>query len=306
MTLLLGLTYYLIRKTVASRKEGVNIVRTSIMYHPDKNFSIKLAAIGIALASAVNISLQSAISAQETDSHRLTTSSQALSGNLNYVQSDFPPPPKGRILKKKPETISLYEWDKTPLGSREPFLFVHGLRGEYYPNFRWQKVIKSFVNNSEFNSQFKVYLVRWDSTARADKTVPLFRKAIATLSKSASERPITIIALSIGGNLAYEGMLDKETNQRIRLAMTLGTPFHGSPLFNEDWIQYSVYKNFAMPWTRVDHSLAFKLYFHHNPNLLQDFGWDDADNCIPSTTSLPGCPWVPTAHSMAALKRTRA
>ena len=140
MTLLLGLTYYLIRKTVASRKEGVNIVRTSIMYHPDKNFSIKLAAIGIALASAVNISLQSAISAQETDSHRLTTSSQALSGNLNYVQSDFPPPPKGRILKKKPETISLYEWDKTPLGSREPFLFVHGLRGEYYPIFVGKKL----------------------------------------------------------------------------------------------------------------------------------------------------------------------
>jgi hypothetical protein len=261
------------------------------MYHRHKNFSIKSKSFAIALLSAINLLTCGAAQAQEADRGLLTTLAPPLSGNVNFVQSEFPKPPKGRVLKKKPEQISLFEWDKTPLGSRAPFLLVHGLRGEYYPNFRWEKVVKRFVNNSDFSSQYKVYFLRYDSTAREEKIVPQFRQAIATLSRTANQRPITIMALSIGGNLVYEGMLDKETDQRIRLAMTLGTPFHGSPLFNQDWIQYSVYKNFAMPWTHVDHSLAFRLYFNRNPNLLQDFNWDDVDNSIPDAGHFRS--WLP-------------
>jgi hypothetical protein len=261
------------------------------MYHRHKNFSIKSASFAVALLSAINLLTSGTAMAQELDKNLLTTASTPLAGNLNFVQSDFPKPPKGRILKKKPDKVSIYEWDRAPLGSRAPFLFVHGLRGEYRPNFRWDRVVKRFVNNSEFSSQYKVYLLRYDSTAREDKIVPQFRQAIATLSRTANQRPITILALSIGGNLTYEGMLDKDTDQRIRLAMTLGTPFHGSPLFNEDWIQYSVYKNFAMPWTRVDHSLAFRMYFHHNPNLLEDFNWDNTDNFIPDVGRFTS--WLP-------------
>ena len=41
------------------------------------------------------------------------------------------------------------------------------------------------------------------------------------------------------------------------------------------------FKNFARPWTRVDHSLAFRFYFHHNPNLETDLPWDNADRAIP-------------------------
>jgi hypothetical protein len=261
------------------------------MYHRHKNFSIKSTSFAFALLSAINLLTCGSAVAQQQDKNLLTTASAPLSGNLNFIQSDFPKPPRGRILKKKPEKISLYEWDKTPLGSRAPFLCVHGLRGEYNPNFRWAKVVKRFVNNSEFSSQYKVYFLRYDSTAREEKIVPQFRQAIAALSQAANQRPITVLALSIGGNLAYEGMQDKETNQRIRLAMTLGTPFHGSPLFNQDWIQYSVYKNFAMPWTRVDHSLAFRLYFNRNQNLVEDFNWDDTDNFIPDTGRFTS--WLP-------------
>jgi hypothetical protein len=101
------------------------------------------------------------------------------------------------------------------------------------------------------------------------------------LSDDCEHRPITIIALSLGGNLVYEGMLDKNTDSAIRLVLTLGTPFRGSPLFTRNWVQYSIYKNFAMPWTRVDHSLAFRFYFHHNPNLEKDLPWDNTDKGIP-------------------------
>ena len=64
--------------------------------------------------------------------------------------------------------------------------------------------------------------------------------------------------------------------------MAMGTPFHGSPLFCADWLKYGIYKNPSWPWTRIDHSVAYKLYFSRNPNLLVDFRWDNCDQSIPS------------------------
>lgn len=245
------------------------------MYHPAKNFTIRLVLI-FATASLV-------LSAQPerafADPHPLTTA--ALSGNLSFVSSELPYLPVHKALKKKPLQAQVYEYDSKPLGARNPFLFVHGLRGEYYPTFRWNKVIKKFTSNPDFDNQYKVYLLRYDSVAPVEQVVPQFRNAIASLYHCAKQRPITLMALSIGGNMVYEGMLDKTTDSSIRLAFTLGTPFRGSPLFCEDWLQYSVYKNPAFPWTRIDHGISYKLYFHHNPNLQKDYRWDNADDSIP-------------------------
>ncbi len=262
------------------------------MYHRTIKFARTALILGLAFtgASSVCTTVSSKVLASELELGNLQkqatkalTTEPATPATLTADDKEFPLLPGGRNLhKKKPTNVTVYQQDNSPLGARSPFLFVHGLRGEYYPNFRWHKVVSRLQEDARFNDQYKVYLVRYDSTARIDQIVPQFRQAVSVLSQSAHGRPITAMALSIGGNLLYESMLDKNTRQAIRLALTLGTPFHGSPLFNKEWIQYSVYKNFAMPWTRVDHSLAFKLYFHRNPNLLKDFNWDDVDNAIPS------------------------
>lgn len=204
-----------------------------------------------------------------------------LSGNLDFVSAEFPSLPVKRALKKRPTTAQIYQWDDKPLGDRSPFLMVHGLRGEYYPAFRWAKIIKNFTSNPDFDSKYKVYLLRHDSLATVE-TIPQFQTAIAHLYNAAHKRPITVLALSIGGNLVYEAMHDKATDGAIRLVFSLGTPFRGSPLFCMDWLQYSVYKNLSFPWTRIDHSLAYKFYFHHNSGLVKDFGWDNADDSIPN------------------------
>lgn len=209
-----------------------------------------------------------------------TASQPALSSDVSFVTSEFPSLPIKKALKKRPTSAQIYQWDDKPLGDRVPFLLVHGLRGEYYQAFRWTKIIKKFTSNPEFDSRYKVYLMRHDSLATV-KSIPDFQKAIATLYNAAQKRPITILALSIGGNLVYESMHDKATDNAIRLAFTLGTPFRGSPLFCTDWLQYSVYKNLSFPWTRIDHSLAYKFYFNHNPGLIEDFGWDNSDQSIP-------------------------
>ena len=35
------------------------------------------------------------------------------------------------------------------------------------------------------------------------------------------------------------------------------------------------------PWTRIDHNIAYKLYFARNPTLIKDFRWDNCDGAIP-------------------------
>jgi len=210
-----------------------------------------------------------------------TAAGTPLNGKLSFISDSFPTPPQGKELKRKPSAVHIYEYDKKPLGNRAPFLFVHGLRGEYISAFRWDKVIKKFTSDEQFDSQYKVYLLRYDSTASLSTTVPEFRDTLGNLYQTSDQRPVTVMALSLGGNLVYEGMLDKKTNDKIRLLFTMGTPFRGSPLFSENWVKYSMYKNPCFPWTRVDHSFAYGMYFAHNRNLLQDLGWDDVDKTIP-------------------------
>jgi hypothetical protein len=81
--------------------------------------------------------------------------------------------------------------------------------------------------------------------------------------------------------LVYEGLLDKPADSKVKLVFTLGTPFRGSPLFCADWVRYSMFKNPCFPWTRVDHSFAYDMYFSKNRNLQEDLRWDDVDKTIP-------------------------
>jgi hypothetical protein len=88
--------------------------------------------------------------------------------------------------------------------------------------------------------------------------------------------------LSIGGNLVFDAMLDPEVDRKIRMLMTLGTPFHGSPLFSSDWFKYGLYKSPTLPLTRIDRAIAYHFYFRRNPNLLKDYPWDNCDSAIPN------------------------
>ncbi len=189
--------------------------------------------------------------------------------------------PKGKYYKKKPAQAAIYQYDDSLLANRAPLLIVHGLRAEYYPCFRWEKLIKRLNANKDFASKFKIYLARYDSTALLDKTVPEMQQRIAELYQSVGRKPIIALALSMGGNVLYESMLSPQTDQQVKLLMAMGTPFHGSPLFSADWLKYGIYKNISFPWTRIDHSIAYKLYFARNPNLLADLRWDNCDGAIP-------------------------
>lgn len=264
------------------------------MYHRKKNFAVLISSFCLTILQVL-CSSNIAYAGKVASDLVAATAKTSLEGKVGVARQEFSTPPVGKALKKTPTTAQIYQFDETPLGSRQPFLFVHGLRGEFYPTFRWTKVATTFADDPTFNKKYKIYLLRYSTTVQLADTVPQFREQINLLSEECEHRPITITALSMGGNLVYEGMLDKKTDSQVRLVMTLGTPFHGSPLFTRNWIQYSIYKNFAMPWTRVDHSLAFRFYFHHNPNLEKDLPWDNTDHAIPEVGRFFS--WLPLGPS---------
>ena len=188
--------------------------------------------------------------------------------------------PEGR-LKERPQSVTIYQIDDGPLKNRQPILFVHGLRAEYRKWFRWGKVIRRFRDYPDFARQYKVFLVHYDSTESLSRTVPQFKEAFLSFHETVGKQPVTVMALSLGGNLVCQAMLDKQIDRAIRIVFAFGTPFHGSPIFCPDWFQWSLYRNFYLPWTRIDRSLTYRLYFARNPNLIEDLKWDNCDGNLP-------------------------
>jgi hypothetical protein len=249
------------------------------MYHY-KLGSARQKFAALASAAASFLCLNTSIAA---DSDHMTSRTDSLKGNLSFASQDFQLPPHlHALLKKKPINVTIYQYDSKPLGERNPLLLVHGLRGEYLPFFRWKQVIDKLSANTDFTKTYKIYLARYDSTTDLRQTLPQFKQALMQLFAASQYKPLTLIALSIGGNLSYESILDSRVNDAVNLIITLGTPFHGSPLFSEDWLQYSVYRTQPMPWNRLSHSLAYRIYFARNTSLLTDFAWDNVDGSIPN------------------------
>ncbi|MBX9667159.1 MAG: hypothetical protein K2X93_06045 [Candidatus Obscuribacterales bacterium] len=248
------------------------------MYHSAEKWMLRLFVSAIIAAQVSGSTVMPA----NAEPSRLTTEERTKPSEILTISDTFSTPPPKKKLKKSPQNVAIYQYDNEPLGDRSPFLMVHGLRGEFYSNFRWKKVADHFKSDSTFHKNYKIYLARYPTLVRLDSTIPKFGKEVKRLYTACGEKPITLVALSMGGNLVYETMLDPEVESKIKVAMALGSPFHGSPLFSEDWMQYSLYKRLSMPWTRVDHSLALRLYFSRNKNLLADLGWDDADQAMPN------------------------
>lgn len=249
------------------------------MYHQQRNWKSILLSGMVLIVSYFLVCPWHISAAQAIENKQ---SKPPIARNEEQPALSFPLLPAGQRFKEKPMRAIIYQLDLQPLAGRRPLLLVHGLRGEYRLLFRWDKVLKHLQNSPEFCARFKVYLLRYDSTATLHVTIPQFKEELMRLRAHAAGKQISLLALSLGGNLVEQSIIDPEINSAIQTVFAMGTPFHGSPLFSADWYQYSLYKNLSMPWTRVDHSLSYRFYFARNPFLLKELEWDNSDDFIPN------------------------
>lgn len=220
----------------------------------------------------------------------LTAASSPLSA-LADNESGLPLLPAHKI-KAPVQGVELYQLDNQPLAGRKPLLLVHGLLGENWPLFRWGDVTRHLNASQEFSGQYKIYLARYDTVAPLSGAIEPFKQVVGKLSAACGGRPISILALSMGGNVVQESMADSAIDGSIEKVLTMGTPFHGSPLFTYDWMQYGFLHNHRVPWVKADLFMSYQLYFAKHQNLLSDLRWDNVDKNIPDVGNYSAhVPW---------------
>lgn len=193
-----------------------------------------------------------------------------------------PVAPQGKHeLAAKPEGVEIYQADQSPPSGRRPLLLVHGGGGEHKPFFRWDRVIEHFSKDADFSRSYKIFLLRYDSGAPLKEKIDAAKKVIPELSRAVDNRPIVILALSMGGNLVQGALTDDGVDAVVDKAICMGTPFHGSPLFSADWFQYSLSRYKHRPVTRLVDSIDYKIYFSMHHNYQKDLKWDDFDASMP-------------------------
>lgn len=216
-----------------------------------------------------------------------------LSANADASGASVLPVLPAQKLKAPVKGVEIYQLDDQPIAGRRPLLLVHGLLGENWPMFRWGDVTKHLVENKDFNCQYKVFMARYDTVVPLASVITPFREAISSLYKQCGERQITVVALSMGGNIVQQSMAaDQVVAASIEKVLTMGTPFHGSPLFTYDWMKYGLLTNHRVPWVKADLFMSYHLYFQRHQNLLSDLSWDNVDKNIPNVGLYTGhVPW---------------
>jgi pimeloyl-ACP methyl ester carboxylesterase len=179
-----------------------------------------------------------------------------------------------------PKDAELYEHDNSPLAARIPLLMIHGGGGESRPGCRMDGIGNYLNDDADFRNRFKVFYLRYDSTLPLVQSSKQAHDRILELSRAAG-KPIYLIGYSMGGNVTQRALTDAQTDDAVDLVLTMGTPFHGSPLFSEGWFEYCLKKNMNYPWSKLMRTLAVRMYFKKHPQYLQELGWDNVDNNIP-------------------------
>ena len=188
-------------------------------------------------------------------------------------------------IKDVPKTVQIFQYDASPIAGRQPLLIVPGRNDERYRYFHMQKICRYFNDDPRFRQRYKIFLFRYNTMAPEKTTVNQFKASICELSREQG-RPLAIIAPSIAGNRVRKAIADPLVDQSVTKLITLGSPFHGSPLFSRDWIIPSLLAHHAWP-VRVARSTAFGIFFKRNSYLLQNYDWDNFDGQEPSIGADP-------------------
>lgn len=120
--------------------------------------------------------------------------------------------------------------------SRGLVVFIHGWNvAAPTAKEMWQPMrlgVESMLSASGSEVDYAVFLYDWTQPIDSNG-----RLLATELSKLAKQKPIVIVAHSMGGLVARSAIEDHWKFANIPFLVTIGTPHHGTPIGNEDWMR---------------------------------------------------------------------
>lgn len=171
-------------------------------------------------------------------------------------------------------------YDKTALHGRTPLLLVHGILGENLRYNHWESFLKYVRHNQNFNQKFKVYLYRYDSTESVPNISKDYENSLKTFIGELDNRKIRILAYSEGGLLTRNAMENAFIRSHTDKVITIGSPFHGSPLANASWLRKELKTEPLLSPVRFTNRFTYWVARKILPTFEKDFHWDNFDHAL--------------------------
>ena len=158
----------------------------------------------------------------------------------------------------------LQQLDQEPLGERTALLLIHGIspeEGEYDNWGGFLDYIQADHDRQEaFNKQYKIFLFRYPARGLLKDNTALLNQELKLYQRFYPGRSIQVIAHSLGGLIIRNALVeDAETRNIILRAVTIGTPFHGTPLADPEWIKAGVDDHSFMFFAKIPTKLAYNV-----------------------------------------------
>ncbi len=176
----------------------------------------------------------------------------------------------------------LKEYDSTPLNGRMPIVLIHGIGGADGRLFHWDNFLSFADKSAAFKQRYKIYLYHYDSTRSVPTISRDLQWFLTNLIQQNNNTNIKVLAYSEGGLLVRNAMQDPYLDKHAAEVITIATPFHGSPLANQDWLQQQTAKDSPFSIVRMSQKIAYRITGMMYPTFKQDFHWDNFDGAIPA------------------------
>ncbi len=160
---------------------------------------------------------------------------------------------------------------------RMPLILIHGIGPEKGEYFNWGRFLKYAEQNPEFKKRFKVYLFHFNPADPLDKSAGILRDSLKKFLARNGEHPFRVIALSQGGIVFRRAYEDPDIRQATDRIITVGTPFHGTPLANRYWMKAQTKNNSVLDPLRYTLGLTYGVVENKFPNFMADYCWDNVD-----------------------------
>jgi pimeloyl-ACP methyl ester carboxylesterase len=164
----------------------------------------------------------------------------------------------------------------------QPLLLVHGIGAENEkPWFHWGAFLRYLTAHPEHAQRFRVYLYQFDSSKSVPEISADLNQTLLKWQATHPQESLKILAYSEGGLLVRNVLQDPRVN--VKKVITVGTPFHGSPLANPAWLHQQTRQTSVLSPVRMFMGLSYKIARKRYPSFEADFQWDNFDQALLTT-----------------------